>query len=65
MCSSDLKATRIPGESDPAWVPFQLIVAGLCVAAGVIVSLGSGQVAAGLAVGGGLLATALLLRAAL
>lgn len=64
-CPSCGRATRIPGESDPAWVPFQLIVAGLCVAAGVIVSLGSGQVGAGFAVGGGLLAAALLLRAAL
>ena len=63
-CPSCGKATRIPGESDPAWVPFQLIVAALCVAAGVLALLGSGPVA-GFAVGGGLLAAALLLRAAL
>ncbi len=63
-CPACGKATRIPGESDPTWVPFQLIVAGLCVAAGVVAFLGSGPLA-GLAVGGGLLAAGLLLRAAL
>lgn len=63
-CPSCGKATRIPGESDPAWAPLQLIVLSLCVAAGVIALLGSGPVA-GFAVGGGLLAAAFLLRAAL
>ena len=63
-CPSCGRATRIPGESDPAWVPFQLIVLGLCIAAGALAFLGSGPVA-GFAVGGGLLAAASLLRAAL
>ena len=63
-CPSCGKATRIPGESDPAWLPVQLIALGLCVAAGVLAFLVSGPVT-GLAVGGGLLAAAFLLRAAL
>ena len=38
-CPSCGKATRIPGESDPAWLPVQLIALGLCVAAGVLAFL--------------------------
>lgn len=63
-CPSCGKATRVAGDFDPTWTAFKFIVLAMCAVAGAVAFAVAGPLA-GLAVGGGLLALAFVLRTAL